>query len=229
MSGPYQYVSLVANGGTPVQLVDQRGAPFPTTGEGALVFGTAPTLVNPNIISPVFVGSQTIVGNLTVTGYVYATTPPVSDDTTKLATTEWVNDAISGAALVFSLSGGTTGLTPNTPTTGAIVLGGTLIAANGGTGFASYAVGDLLYANTTTTLAKLPDVGVGNALLSGGVGVAPLWGKIALTTHVSGILPVADGGTGVTSSTGTVNVVLSNGPTLNSPTLITPALGTPTR
>jgi len=79
-------------------------------------------------------------------------------------------------------------------------LAGTLIAANGGTGFASYAVGDLLYANTTTTLAKLPDVATGNALISGGVGVAPSWGKIGLTTHVSGVLPIANGGTNATAT-----------------------------
>ena len=68
-------------------------------------------------------------------------------------------------------------------------------ATAGGTGQTSYAVGDLLYADTTTTLAKLPDVATGNALISGGVGVAPSWGKIGLTTHVSGVLPVANGGT----------------------------------
>jgi hypothetical protein len=96
---------------------------------------------------------------------------------------------------VLSFSGGTTGLTPSAVTTGAITLAGTLIAVNGGTGFASYVVGDLLYANTTTTLAKLPDVATGNALISGGVGVAPSWGKIGLTTHVSGVLPIANGGT----------------------------------
>lgn len=33
---------------------------------------------------------------------------------------------------------------------------GPLLAVNGGTGFASFAVGDMLYAATTTTLAKLP-------------------------------------------------------------------------
>jgi len=43
-----------------------------------------------------------------------------------------------------------------------------------------------------------------------------------LTTNVTGTLPVANGGTGVTSSTGTGSVVLSN-----CPTLVTPALGTP--
>jgi hypothetical protein len=77
----------------------------------------------------------------------------------------------------------------------------TITAAKGGTGQTSYAVGDLLYANTTTTLAKLPDVATGNALISGGVGVAPSYGKIGLTTHVSGTLPTANGGTNLTSFT----------------------------
>jgi hypothetical protein len=102
---------------------------------------------------------------------------------------------------VLSFSGGSTGLTPATATTGAITLAGTLIAVNGGTGFGSYAVGDLLYANTTTTLAKLADVATGNALISGGVTTAPAWGKIGLTTHVSGILPTANGGTNLSSFT----------------------------
>ena len=97
---------------------------------------------------------------------------------------------------VLSFSAGTTGLTPSTAAAGVVSLAGTLIAVNGGTGFSSYAVGDLLYANTTTTLDKLPDVATGNALISGGVSTAPAWGKIGLTTHVSGILPVANGGTG---------------------------------
>lgn len=75
---------------------------------------------------------------------------------------------------------------------------------SGGTGIASYAVGDLLYADTTVTLAKLPDVATGNALISGGVSTAPAWGKIGLTTHVSGILPVGNGGSGANTLTGYV-------------------------
>lgn len=46
--------------------------------------------------------------------------------------------------------------------------------------------------------------------------------SVPLTTGVAGTLPVANGGTGVTTSTGGGNVVLST-----SPTLVTPALGTP--
>lgn len=73
-------------------------------------------------------------------------------------------------------------------------------ATAGGTGQTSYAVGDVLYASTTTALSKLPDVATGNALISGGVGVAPSYGKIGLTTHVSGTLPIANGGTGATTA-----------------------------
>jgi len=77
-----------------------------------------------------------------------------------------------------------------------------LPVASGGTNIASYAVGDILYASGTTTLSKLADVATGNALISGGVTTAPSWGKIGLTTHVSGTLPVANGGTGVTNIDG---------------------------
>ena len=80
-----------------------------------------------------------------------------------------------------------------------LTLGSPLVATSGGTGQSAYAVGDLLYASTTTALSKLADVATGNALISGGVGVAPSWGKIGLTTHVTGTLPVANGGTGITS------------------------------
>jgi hypothetical protein len=114
---------------------------------------------------------------------------------------------------VLSFAGGTTGLTPAAATTGVVTLAGTLIAANGGTGFASYAVGDLLYADTTTTLAKLPDVATGNALISGGVITAPAWGKIGLTTHVSGILPIANGGTNGSATPTTNGVAYGTGTT----------------
>ena len=92
----------------------------------------------------------------------------------------------------------------NQNTTGsAASLSATLVATSGGTGQSSYAIGDLLYASTTTALSKLADVATGNALISGGVGVAPSWGKIGLTTHISGNLPVTNlnSGTSATSST----------------------------
>jgi len=110
----------------------------------------------------------------------------------------------------FSFSGGTTGLTPSIPTTGPVVLSGILSTANGGTGNDTYTVGDLLYASGTSILSKLSDVVTGNALISGGISTAPNWGKIDLTTTVSGILPVGNGGTG--NDTYTVgSLLLGNG------------------
>jgi len=112
---------------------------------------------------------------------------------------------------------GGTGLTTFTAANNALystsasaLVAGTLPAAAGGTGQSSYAVGDVLYASTTTALSKLADVATGNALISGGVGVAPSYGKIGLTTHVSGTLPVGNGGTGVATLTSN-GVLYGNG------------------
>ena len=107
----------------------------------------------------------------------------------------------SGTLGTSRLSGSYTGITGVGTLTAGTWNGSTIGAGYGGTGFSSYAVGDLLYADTTSSLAKLADVAVGNALISGGVGAAPSWGKIGLATHISGTLPIANGGTGSTSTT----------------------------
>jgi hypothetical protein len=100
------------------------------------------------------------------------------------------------------------------------VTSGVLGATQGGTGQSSYSIGDILYADTTTTLAKLADVATGNALISGGISTAPAWGKIALASAVSGTLPIANGGTngtatptagGIAYGTGTAYAVNSAG------------------
>lgn len=93
----------------------------------------------------------------------------------------------SRAWLQFFLNPQIQGVTLQTP----------LAVASGGTGINSYVIGDLIYASTTLNLSKLSDVATGNALISGGVGATPAWGKVGLTTHVSGTLPVANGGTGL--------------------------------
>ena len=87
----------------------------------------------------------------------------------------------------------------------------TIAVDKGGTGLTSYAVGDIVYASGATTLAKLADVATGNALISGGITTAPSWGKVGLTTHVSGTLPVANGGTNSTATPTNGGVAYGNG------------------
>lgn len=93
----------------------------------------------------------------------------------------------------------------------------TVGVSQGGTGISSYAIGDIIYASAATTLSKLAMVATGNVLTSGGVGNPPAWGKVALASAVSGTLPVANGGSGTTTSTGTGDLVLATGPTITLP------------
>ncbi len=130
---------------------------------------------------------------------------PAATDITGLAAsattdTTSATNITSGTLPTARLSGSYTGITGVGTLAAGTWNGSAIGAVYGGTGQTSYAVGDLVYANTTTTLAKLADVAVGNALISGGVGSAPSYGKIGLATHVSGTLPVANGGTGSSST-----------------------------
>lgn len=86
--------------------------------------------------------------------------------TTKQATRTLVN-----GNTVVSLSGGGTGLLPNTATSGAVTLSGTLLPASGGTGQSSYTDGQLLIGNTTgNTLAKSTLTAGSNVTITNGPG-----------------------------------------------------------
>ena len=148
-----------------------------------------------------YYGATDASGNWEVGLGTYSTTGPTLTRTTILSSSN------SGSAVTFS---GTVNVFVTYPSDRSVYSNGTnivpdnaatLLATSGGTGQSSYAVGDLLYASTTTALSKLADVATGNALISGGVGVAPSYGKIGLTTHVSGTLPTANGGTNLTAFT----------------------------
>jgi len=117
---------------------------------------------------------------------------------------------IDAGAGVTSFSAGTTGLTPNTATTGAITLAGTLNVANGGTGRTSATAYMPIVGGTTTTGAQQSVVAGttnGQALLFQGASAVPTFGAINLaggTNIVTGALPVSNGGTGATTLTGMI-------------------------
>ena len=100
---------------------------------------------------------------------------------------------VSGSG-VSSFSAGTTGFTPSTTTTGAVVLAGILNASNGGTG-ASTLTG-YVYGN-----------GTGAMTASTTIPTSSLSGTVNLATQVSGTLPIANGGTGQTSASTAFNAL----------------------
>lgn len=189
-----------------------NGGDVTTTAATATIFNATATTLNIGAAATVInignaSGQTNFAGDVNLaTGKVYEINNVTVLNETTLGSTV-VNSSLTGLGVIAT---GTWNAT-------------TIAVDKGGTGLTSYTVGDIIYASGATTLSKLADVATGNALISGGIGVAPSWGKIGLTTHVSGTLPVANGGTGVTTSTGTVNVVLSESPTLTGTPLSTTA------
>jgi len=119
---------------------------------------------------------------------------------------------LSGVA-VTTFSAGTTGFTPNTATSGAITLAGTLATTNGGTGLTSFTSGGVVYASSTSALAT------GSALTFNGTALTALNNSTAQSIIFSRTSATArnwalgidgDGAFRLTDSTSS-NVILSAG------------------
>ncbi len=147
----------------------------------------------------------------------------------------------TAAGVTGFIDGGTAGyvLTANgagvAPSYQSAAFGGVLPVANGGTGQTSLAAvqvgtasvavninngltGQVPYQTGVSTTGFIPLQTAGTILTSNGVGVQPTFQTPQVGT-VGGVLPVANGGTGVTTSTGTGSTVLSNNANLVLPNI----------
>jgi len=104
--------------------------------------------------------------------------------------------------------------------TGNISIGGwtgNVIAANyGGTGQSSFTTGDILYAGSTGSIAALTKLGIGSTgtVLQVNSGI-PSWGQVNLASNnVTGILPLANGGTNASSFSSQAIVYTANSTTM---------------
>jgi hypothetical protein len=166
----------VANGGTGLATLTAHAV---YVGNGT----SAPTALTVGATGTVLAGS-------TGADPAFTATPTVTTLTGSTSLLTPLLDASSAGALNIGTTTATSiALKQNTtlPTAKTLVVGSnTLIGAvtdklNAGMlAIASQAVGDILYADTTTTFARLADVAAGSFLRSGGTSTAPAWSTVTL-------------------------------------------------
>lgn len=115
----------------------------------------------------------------------------------------------STAGGVTSFNGGSTGLTPAVPTSGAITLGGTLNVANGGSG-ANTLTGYLVGNGTSpfTAVATIPNAGLTNSAITINGSSVSLGGSVTVTATASNALTIGTGLSG-TSYNGSSPVTIA--------------------
>jgi hypothetical protein len=214
----------VANGGTGITSLGTGVATFlgtPTsanlaaavtdeTGSGSLVFATSPTLVTPVLGTPTS-------GNFSTGTFTW---PTFNQNTTGTA---------AGLSATLAVASGGTGVTTSTGT------GSTVLSASPTFTGAPLAPTATTGTNTTqlaTTAFVQNQIGAIAAGVSsfsaGTTGLTPATSQSGAIT-LAGTLAVANGGTGVTTSTGTGSTVLSASPALTGiPTVPTAGNGTNT-
>lgn len=245
-SVPYQTgagaTSFLAIGTASQVLQVNSGATAPewvsSSGTGNIVRVTSATLVTPTL----GVASATSVNKVAITAPATAATLTLADSST-LATSGAYSITLTSTAAtnvtlpttgtlattsntVASISFGSTGLTPNSATTGAVTVAGTLSPANGGTGVANnalntitfsgnYSLGLTLNGNTSVTLpttGTLATLAGAETLINKTInGTNNTISNINLASQVTGTLPLGNGGTGNTATPTNGQLLIGNG------------------
>jgi hypothetical protein len=147
-----------------------------------------------------FAAIQGFKGSATVADYSGALAFFVQPSGGAALLTERLRVASAGQIGIGGANYGTSGQTIVSAGSGAAPAWGTLPVAGGGTGQASNLTQyGIVYGSTTTAMATTA-AGTTTTVLHGNAAGAPTFGAVSLTADVSGTLPVANGGTGVTTA-----------------------------
>ena len=218
---------------TPITFAEFSNSQVYTAGTGLTLTGTTFSITNTGVVNATY-GSASSVPTIAVNAQGQIT----SASNTSIAinanqvTSGTLATTVGGTGLSSFTSGGALYATSTSALTS-----GTLPITAGGTGITAFGTGVqtalgqnvtgsggiVLATSPTLVTPALGTPSSGTLTNCTGYPTSALSGSINLTTQVTGTLPVANGGTGVTTSTGSGSNVLNT-----SPTLVTPLLGTPT-
>jgi len=163
-----------------------------------------------NALSPITTTGDLILGN----GANSATRLAIGSNgyllTSNGTTASWVAAPATG---VTSFAAGTTGLTPATTTTGAVTLAGTLALANGGSGQTTAQSGMNAFAGAVTSGSYLRGNGTNVVMNTIQVADVPTLNQNTTGTaaNVTGIVAVANGGTGLSTTPANGALDIGNG------------------
>lgn len=211
----------VANGGTGVTSITAGTIPR-GNGTGALSPASAADIVanigstavtnSTNTTNILGGGANRIPYNTGTSATTFLAAPTTSEQFLKYNGTSlvWAELPASGVLSVTA-----TPPLENTGTTAnpVIAITGTVGATNGGTGVSSYATGDILYANSSTTLTKLTAGSNGTFLRSNGAGSAPSWAtpSTGITSFTINAGTSMTGGGTISTSGGSVTLSVNTG------------------
>ncbi len=192
----------VANGGTGLATLTAHAL---YVGNGT----SAPTALSVGATGTVLAGA-------TGADPAFTATPTVTTLTGSTSLLTPLLDAVSAGALNIGTTTATSiALKQNTtlPTTKTLTVGSNVLIGSVADklnaamlAIASQAVGDILYADTTTTFARLADVAAGSYLRSGGTSTAPVWSTLTLPNAAT------TGDVLVATSTNAIGVVAAVSP-----------------
>jgi hypothetical protein len=201
-------ITLINTSGFPIYVYPTLAvSTFSGTCIGTIVTVTSTATLQPNMIltsaGAGFVSGTKIVSILSATTFAIDISQSFTAIT--LAVSNAGQSNINGLAVntgMFQVNPTSTSVFTAVSLTAWVTSGGTYVIGNtNNLGGVVLKVGDIIVANDIVGgQTGVSDVIAGSVLLSNGANALPVYGKVGLTTHVTGNLPVANGGTGTNGS-----------------------------
>jgi len=167
MTVPFAFANL--SGNIALSKLDSNFNTPITIGNSSVLLGNTITTLNNMTLANVTISSGNIAFPVpAASGGTGLVSPGTTGNVLTSNGTSWVSTGAAPGSGVTAISFGSTGLTPNTSSSGNVTVSGTLVAANGGTGHSSLTANSVLLGNGASAIQFVSPGNNGNVLTSTG-------------------------------------------------------------